>query len=278
MKKGKWGGVMVGTNEKNCGTKDTHINFGEYLDPIDWNEADEHCKKADLCIIAGTSMSLRHITHFPFLAKKVVLINLQATPDDDTADLRIWAKCDPVFEGLMERLNIPIDPIPVWKPRDSVPIDKIPKFVHPYYIKKAQDLESFYQQLEKDYQENGLITSVNSLSIKTVPDQVLIGNYHENVQSKDTNTHKWTMYVRGVDSMDLEPFIESVEFHLHPTFSPPMTAVARPPYSICRLGWGTFTVKVVINWKPEFKLPALHHKHDLSFSSPDTFQTVTIPK
>ena len=37
----------------------------------------------DLCIIAGTSMSLRHITHFPFMAKKVVLINLQPTPDDE---------------------------------------------------------------------------------------------------------------------------------------------------------------------------------------------------
>jgi NAD-dependent SIR2 family protein deacetylase len=55
----------------NSGTKDTHINFGECLDEVDWNEADVHTKKADLCIIAGTSMSLRHITHFPFQAKKV---------------------------------------------------------------------------------------------------------------------------------------------------------------------------------------------------------------
>jgi len=61
---------LIGTRDTDCGTKvlrlipnlpdnedlpkDTHINFGEMLDEIDWNEADEHTSKADLCIIAGT--------------------------------------------------------------------------------------------------------------------------------------------------------------------------------------------------------------------------------
>lgn len=121
---------------------------------MDWNEADEHCKKADLCIIAGTSMSLRHITHFPFMAKKVVLINLQPTPDDSKADLRIWAKCDPVFAGLMQRLdNMEVDPVPVWRPRDGVSIDKIPSWVHPYYVAAAARLELVAQQREKEASE-----------------------------------------------------------------------------------------------------------------------------
>jgi len=147
MKHSQWGGIMVGTNEKNSGTKDTHINFGEFLDDIDLDEANLHCSKADLCIIAGTSMSLRHITHLPFLAKKVVLINLQPTPDDDAAYLRIWARCDPVFIGLMEGLGIAIDPIPVWRPRDGVAIKKIPSCVAPGYRKKARDLKRFYKEL-----------------------------------------------------------------------------------------------------------------------------------
>jgi len=141
MKDSKWGGRMIGTHDENCGTKDTHINFGECLDTIDWEEANTHCSKADLCIVAGTSMSLRHITHFPFLAKKTVIINLQATPDDDKCDLRIWAKCDPTFMGVMQYLGVEIDPIPVWRPRDSLPIEKIPAGVHPYYIEKAKALE-----------------------------------------------------------------------------------------------------------------------------------------
>jgi len=103
---------MVGPEDKNCGTKDTHINFGESLDDIDWDEAERVCDKADLCIVVGTSMSLRHVTHFPFMARKTVIINLQKTPDDDDAHLRLWGKADDVFLRLMELLQIQIDPIP----------------------------------------------------------------------------------------------------------------------------------------------------------------------
>jgi NAD-dependent SIR2 family protein deacetylase len=153
MKKSRWGGVMIGTRDKNCGTKDTHINFGEFLDEIDWNEADEHCSKADLCIIAGTSMSLRHITHFPFQAKKVVLINLQPTPDDDKADLRIWARCDPVFACLMDQLDLEIDPIPVWRPRDSIPLKKIAALVGPHDMKCAKELEEVALLREAEWKD-----------------------------------------------------------------------------------------------------------------------------
>ncbi|KAH3762830.1 transcriptional regulator, Sir2 family protein [Pelomyxa schiedti] len=120
---------LISTRDKNVGTKDTHINFGERLDKIDWNEAEEHCAKADLCIVAGTSMSLRHITHFPFMAKKTVIINLQATPDDEQAHLRIWATCDEVFTLLLEDLGILLDPIPVWHPRDALPVSQNPSLL-----------------------------------------------------------------------------------------------------------------------------------------------------
>jgi len=143
---------MVGTRDRNMGTKDTHINFGECLDEVDWQKADLHSEKADLCIVAGTSMSLRHITHFPFQAKRTVIINLQATPDDicymsdegpdrsKPCHLRIWAKCDTVFMGLMDRLGLQNDPIPAWTPRDAVPISEIPHYVHGYYVQKAKKL------------------------------------------------------------------------------------------------------------------------------------------
>merc|ERR1712167_397768 len=103
---------LVGPCDKNCGTKDTHINFGEDLDDIDWNEAEKACGKADLCIVVGTSMSLRHVTHMPFMAKKTVIINLQKTPDDDKAHLRLWARADTVFHRLMDVLSLDLDPVP----------------------------------------------------------------------------------------------------------------------------------------------------------------------
>jgi len=113
-KKGKGGdrSGLVTPTSKNCGTKDTHINFGESLDTRDWDEAERACGAADLCIVVGTSMSLRHVTHMPFMAKRTVIVNLQKTPDDDEAHLRIFAHADAVLTALMERLKIPIDAAP----------------------------------------------------------------------------------------------------------------------------------------------------------------------
>jgi len=281
------------SGDKNCGTKDTHINFGEFLDSVDWNEADTHCGKADLCIIAGTSMSLRHITHFPFMAKKVVLINLQPTPDDDNATLRIWAKCDPVFEGLMQRLKIPIDPIPVWKPRDAVPIDKIPSWVDSHYIEKAMGLGKYYEQYETDLIEGNIMNNTKEMKklkiaksapvsprkTSSLPEKIIIGNTHEIVKGKDgSDKHKWTMYVKGENGDNLESCVDFVKFKLHPTFNPPTVKANQAPFELQRTGWGTFPVKVFIYWKAQFNAPTVKHDHHLSFSDPDTFTIVNVPQ
>jgi NAD-dependent SIR2 family protein deacetylase len=122
---------LIGTEDVNVGTKDTHINFGEHLDTRDWNESQKHCSRAELCIVAGTSMSLRHVTHFPFMADKTVIINLQSTPDDskclkqDNGLCRIWAKTDDAFGMLMGKLNVEVEETPVWRPTDSLSIHEI---------------------------------------------------------------------------------------------------------------------------------------------------------
>lgn len=155
---------LVGTQDTNVGTKDTHINFGEFLDPIDWNDAERACKGADLCVVAGTSMSLRHITHFPFMAKKTVIVNLQPTPDDAKATLRIFAKCDPVFAGLMTRLGVEVDPTPIWQPADAVPLGQLPKDLHPYYMRAAHRLDKLTRRrlAEKAATAAGKTASSNS--------------------------------------------------------------------------------------------------------------------
>merc|ERR1711881_660256 len=103
---------LVTPRDKNCGTKDTHINFGESLDDIDWDEAEQVCDAAALCIVVGTSMSLDHVTHMPFMSGRTVIINLQKTPYDAQAHLRIFAHADQALTSLMERLGLPIDPVP----------------------------------------------------------------------------------------------------------------------------------------------------------------------
>merc|ERR1712224_1144862 len=120
----------VGSIDKTVGTKDTHINFGEGLDDIDWDEADKHCKRADLCIVLGTSMTLPHVVHFPFMAKKTVIANLQQTPYDDRCfrGLRLWATCDDVLQSLLPKCGIDrVEDVPPWRPRNAVPLAELEK-------------------------------------------------------------------------------------------------------------------------------------------------------
>merc|ERR1712070_141212 len=79
---------------------------------IDWDEAERVCGAAQLCVVVGTSMSLRHVTHMPFMAKHTVIVNLQKTPDDADADLRIFAHADAVISAVMEQLELVVQPAP----------------------------------------------------------------------------------------------------------------------------------------------------------------------
>lgn len=119
---------LIGSEDKNVGTKDTHINFGEGLDDIDWDEAGVHCARADLCIVLGTSMSLPHVVHFPYMAKRTVIVNLQQTPYDDRCfqGLRLWATCDDVLQRLLTCLGIAgVEEVPPWRPRHAVPLEEL---------------------------------------------------------------------------------------------------------------------------------------------------------
>eukprot|EP01061_Rhynchopus_euleeides_P033046 TRINITY_DN5517_c0_g1_i3.p1 TRINITY_DN5517_c0_g1~~TRINITY_DN5517_c0_g1_i3.p1 ORF type:complete len:419 (+),score=163.79 TRINITY_DN5517_c0_g1_i3:59-1258(+) len=142
---------LIGTQDKKVGTKDTHINFGEYLDDADYDACTKHCRRADLCIVMGTSMSLGHITHFPFMANTTVIVNLQPTPHDKEADMRIWGTCDDVMQGLFTRLGLQTDPIPVWRPRDPVPLHRLKRMgVAPAYCEAAARLMSLADQREAE--------------------------------------------------------------------------------------------------------------------------------
>jgi len=122
---------LVGVQAKGVGLKDTHINFGESLDATDWDEACAHCSKADLCIVLGTSMSLPHCTHFPFMARRTVLVNLQHTPYDHRFDwqTRIWGSCDQVLRLLLQHLgDVKIKEPLAWRPRDAVSLEELERW------------------------------------------------------------------------------------------------------------------------------------------------------
>lgn len=90
---------------------DTIINFGEYLPQGPLDLAYEHAKKADLCLVLGSSLTVPPANEIPAIVgrkkkAKLAICNLQEV--DQQADLRIYAKADDLIIRVMEKLEIPI--------------------------------------------------------------------------------------------------------------------------------------------------------------------------
>jgi len=98
-----------------CGgnLRDTIIHFGEDLPVSELSKADEHARKSKLSLVLGTSMRVSPACNLPIIPirenkGKLVICNLQKTPYDQEADLRIWAPTDVIFDMLMRELNVEI--------------------------------------------------------------------------------------------------------------------------------------------------------------------------
>jgi len=102
------------TTEVRCSGKlrDSIINFGESLPPVDLQKSIQQSRKADLRLVLGTSLRVSPANKLPFEAldkdKKAIIVNLQKTPYDDIAHLRIFAKTDDFLTLVMKELNLQI--------------------------------------------------------------------------------------------------------------------------------------------------------------------------
>ncbi|GAX27462.1 YEATS domain-containing protein 4 [Fistulifera solaris] len=65
----------------------------------------------------------------------------------------------------------------------------------------------------------------------------------------DTQTHEWTLYVRGPSGEDLSVVLEKVIFQLHPSFAQPTRELTEPPYEVTERGWGEFEAQIRLIWK-----------------------------
>ncbi|XP_064404498.1 NAD-dependent protein deacylase sirtuin-6-like isoform X2 [Halichondria panicea] len=91
--------------------KDTIINFGENLPEVTLDCSFEHAKRADLCLAMGSSLTVTPAADIPETTGKkkgLVIVNLQRTPLDHLAAMRINGKCDDVMKLLMSKLGLDI--------------------------------------------------------------------------------------------------------------------------------------------------------------------------
>lgn len=59
-----------------------------------------------------------------------------------------------------------------------------------------------------------------------------------------SQSHKWTVYVRGASNEDLSAVIKRVVFLLHPSFNNPTRVVDQPPFELSECGWGEFEIGI----------------------------------
>ncbi|KAI5923012.1 NAD-dependent deacetylase sirtuin-7 [Camillea tinctor] len=94
---------------------DSIINFGESLFAEPLQRARDHAAKADLCLVLGSSLTVSPANEMPETVGSrrgatLAICNLQTTPVDKLAGLRVFSKTDDLMVRVMEKLDIPIPP------------------------------------------------------------------------------------------------------------------------------------------------------------------------
>lgn len=94
---------------------DSIINFGEFLEEKPLDLAYKNAKKADLCLVLGSSLRVPPANKVPTMVGKkksaeLVICNLQDTDLDKYSKLRVYSKTDDLMIRVMEKLDIPIPP------------------------------------------------------------------------------------------------------------------------------------------------------------------------
>ncbi|KAL5181293.1 Transcription initiation factor TFIID subunit 14b [Glycine soja] len=81
-------------------------------------------------------------------------------------------------------------------------------------------------------------------------------------KASESQSHKWTVYVRGASNEDLGVVVKRVVFQLHPSFNNPTRVVESPPFELSECGWGEFEIAITLYFHPdvcEKQLDLYHH-------------------
>jgi YEATS domain-containing protein 4 len=85
------------------------------------------------------------------------------------------------------------------------------------------------------------------------------------------HTHRWTIFVQGVNGEDISYWLKKVQFKLHETYAHNVRSIEKPPFEISETGWGEFEIQIKLYFVPESneKPQTLWHSLKLHPYGPD---------
>nr|GMC66146.1 transcription initiation factor TFIID subunit 14B-like [Ipomoea batatas] len=86
-------------------------------------------------------------------------------------------------------------------------------------------------------------------------------------KATETQSHKWTVYVRGATNEDLSVIIKRAVFQLHPSFNNPVRVVESPPFEVSECGWGEFEIGISLYFHNDVSEKKLDLYHPLKLYS-----------
>lgn len=81
-------------------------------------------------------------------------------------------------------------------------------------------------------------------------------------KATETQSHMWTVCVRGATNEDISVVIKKVVFQLHPSFSNSRRVIESPPFELTERGWGEFEIAISIFFHEDVsdkQLDLFHH-------------------
>ncbi|XP_006811779.1 NAD-dependent protein deacetylase sirtuin-7-like [Saccoglossus kowalevskii] len=167
--------------ECNSPLRDSIVHFGEkgnLEQPLNWEEAAEAAKQADLILCLGSSLKILRkypclwgMHRMPHKRPKLYIINLQWTPKDDLSTLKINGKCDDVMKLVMEKLGLEIpqykrDGDPIFELATPVPVDELQTMMTKHLVRIFPHSNI---DMKPVLNENGKMVKIEPEVYKTVP-------------------------------------------------------------------------------------------------------------